>query len=98
MSGGDTAFYVELPADRHGNTGKRKAVVEARVVTRHGYPALVPVAPEHFVRGWPDGWRADLYNGWAEVAGPARMLDRDEYEAIIGALDASACIIGGRLG
>ena len=87
-------FYVELP-DRNGNTTMPLAVVEARMfqggpdthpLTNPDRPAMVPSAPAELVSRWPGGWYADAYQGWAEVPGPARMLTRPEYEALIATL------------
>jgi hypothetical protein len=98
-------FYIEFPGDRYGNTGKPRAVVEATVV-RGGpgtdWPAkdprrllMIPVAPPEIVAFWP-GWYTDGLGGWAETAGPARMLTDDEYDAIIAGLTAGRRIIPGQ--
>ncbi len=85
------AFYIELPGDEYGNTAMPTAVVEARLV--HGVPdewpgknpdrpGMIAIAPPKFVDTW-GRWYEDGYGGWAEVEGPARILTRDEYEALL---------------
>ena len=87
----ETAFYVELPADDDGNTALPLAVIEGRIV-QGGTPeaghfsnparkALLFAAPPEVARH--GGIYVDAYGGYAEVAGPARMLSREEYDALI---------------
>ena len=93
----ETRFYIELPGDEYGNTALPKAVVEGRIVqggTEAGFSnparmALLITAPPEVASRWP-GMYTDTYGGYAEVEGPARMLSRDEYDAIIGNLSAES--------
>lgn len=77
--GTPVGFYVELARDKYGNTGKHKAVVEAKV-TPDGRD-LLPLAPAVFAEKWPTGW---LRGGWQETEGPARMLTDEEWAALTG--------------
>lgn len=88
------AFYVELPADEHGNTSMPRAVVEARIVqggpdqpplTNPRRPAMFASAPAEIVQRWPC-WYEDAYGGWAEVEGPARLLTDEEHDALIASI------------
>ncbi len=81
-----TKFFIELPADERGNTGMMSAVVEGTLIEENGREKLVPVAPEEFVQGWPNGWYRDGYGGWAEIEGPARLLSYEEHKALLAAL------------
>ena len=80
----ETAFYVELPADEYGNTALPTAVIEARLAQDEtaGRPKLTILAPAEIAQRWPTRY-ADFYNGYAETEGPARMLNRVEYGALI---------------
>lgn len=80
-------FYVELPADDQGNVALPHAVMEGRMVP-HDVPGRVRfliVAPPEVVP-W-SGYRADMWGGYAEVEGPARMLTREEHAALIKGLE-----------
>jgi hypothetical protein len=92
MTTTETRFYVELPADEYGNTAWPVAVIEARILPP-GSPEAGPLAnpdrpkmliagPAEIVSRWPSCY-ADRYDGFAEVEGPARMLSREEYDALI---------------
>ena len=83
MTAAEPKFYIELPADKYGNTGRARAVVEASVIQDGPHQRMIPVAPPHFTGKWPGGWYTDIYGGYAEVEGPARMLSDDEYDALI---------------
>lgn len=87
-------FYVELPADKYGNTATAlpHAVIEGRIVqggpdahpfTNPARKALLFTAPAELAAQWP-GMYTDLYGGYAEVEGPARMLTRDEWRHLVG--------------
>jgi hypothetical protein len=92
MSEPEARFYVELPADEDGNTSMPLAVVEGQYHS-HGGPGLGhwtnPAYPVLIVTEAPPGFTyagcyADAYGGFMETTGPARMLTRDEWEAITG--------------
>lgn len=94
----ETRFYVELPADEDGNTSMHPAVIEGRIV-QGGTPeagsfsnparkALLFTAPPELA-GRYGGMYVDAYNGYAEVEGPARMLTREEYAALIESIRAN---------
>lgn len=85
-----TGFFVELFADAYGNTSMPPTVVEAKLVQENDRDRLVPVAPEHFVKGWPNGWYRDTYGGWAEVDGPARILTYEEHAELVSSLSEEA--------
>ena len=87
-----TAFYIELPADEYGNTALPKAVIEGAIV-QGGTPeaghfsnparkALLFTAPAELARKH-GGVYVDAYGGYAETEGPARMLTREEWEALM---------------
>lgn len=86
-----SGFYIELPADRHGNLSMPPAVVEARIV--QGGPEHAPwVNPDRKViifaappemAGPRKGCYEDAYGGWAETQGPARMLTFEEHQALV---------------
>jgi hypothetical protein len=87
------AFYVELPADEYGNVSMPRAVVEAHIEPGRsetnplGNPdrqLMVAVAPPEIAQRWPS-WYTDAHGGWAEVEGPARLLSREEWAALISA-------------
>jgi hypothetical protein len=87
-------FYIELPGDESGNVMLPRAVFEGRIVQggpdQHPYTnpdrrALIITAPAEIARTH-DGMYTDAYGGFAEVPGPARLLTRDEYEAVIASL------------
>lgn len=79
-------FYVELPADEYGNIALPRAVIEGRIVQGDapGRPVFLIDGPPEVVP-W-SGYRAGMWGGYAEVEGPARMLSREEYDALIGSL------------
>lgn len=83
-----TRFFVELPADKDGNTAFPAAVIEARVEPdpRTGQELLFPVAPGHHAKAMAGGWFVDAYGGWVECEGPARMLTHEEWAALIASL------------
>lgn len=93
-----TKFYVELPADEYGNTAYSPAVVAAqyhptgreplRPLDNTKRPYMTVSGPPEFAARWP-GFYEDSYGGWAETEGPARILSRDEWEAIIERLRAT---------
>jgi hypothetical protein len=72
-------FYVELPADKDGNTYYTKAVIEGRIVPGEYGANLMIYAPAEVARKWPSvrAW------GFAETEGPARLLTRPEWETLI---------------
>ena len=80
----ETRFYVELPADEYGNTALPPAVIEAELAqdAEARRPKLTILAPAEIAQNWPTRY-ADFYNGYAETEGPARMLNREEYDALI---------------
>jgi len=91
-------FYIELPADRYGNTALPTAVFAGRIVqggpgehpfTNPARQALIITGPPELASRWP-GMYTDAYGGYAEVPGPARLLDRVEYDEIIAGLGKTA--------
>ena len=88
-SSGGTRFFIERPADKEGNTALPRAVVEARCEPWPGQPGrelLMPVAPPEVAARWRDGWPKDMYGGWAECGGPARMLTYEEWASLVASL------------
>jgi hypothetical protein len=93
----ETKFYIELPADEHGNTAYPPAVVEARYhpagrvplrpLDNTERPCMTVLAPREIASRWPS-WYTDSYGGFTETEGPARILTRDEYDTIIGRIRA----------
>lgn len=94
----ETAFYVELPADEYGNTALPTAVIEARLAQDEtaGRPKLTILAPAEIAQRWPTRY-ADFYNGYAETEGPARMLNREEYGALIERIREKGTTVSGDL-
>lgn len=86
------AFYIELPGDEGGNTALPWAVIEGRLVqggtpeaghfSNPGRQALLFDGPAEITRHWP-GMYTDAYGGYAEVDGPARMLSREQWTALV---------------
>lgn len=77
----DTFHVIPLPVDQWGNTAYTRAVIE---VYRDGTSGdLIAVAPEHYATHWA-GQRllADFWP-FAQVDGPARLLDDTEYDALL---------------
>jgi hypothetical protein len=70
-------FYIELPADEYGNTSMPRSVIEGQIQDR----TLTITGPPDLVRY--SGCFTDVFGGFAEVEGPARMLSVDEYFAIL---------------
>ncbi len=97
----ETRFYVELPADEGGSTALAPAVIEGRIVqggtpeanerhfTNPARQVLLFDAPAEVGCKY-GGMYTDAYGGYAEVAGPARLLDRGEYDTIVTAIRANA--------
>lgn len=89
------AFYVELPGDEYGNTAMPTAVFEGEIVQggtpEAGYysdpdrQALIITGPPEIRH---DGMYLDSYGGFAETDGPARLLSRQEWKAVIASLRA----------
>jgi hypothetical protein len=79
-------FYVQLAQDSSGNTGKRKAVVEATITTvdveGEQRQLMTPVAPAEIVAHQPHWYVGREWGEWIETAGPARMLDDGEWETL----------------
>jgi hypothetical protein len=73
-------FYIELPADEHGNTAMLPAVYEGTIVQGAGYRKIIFHAPEYALRH--KDMRLDSYGGYAEVEGPARMLTHEEWSKL----------------
>lgn len=94
----ETRFYIELPGDEYGSTAIRPAVIEGRIVQggtpEAGYfsnpdrKALLFAGPPEIAQTW-DGMYVDAYGGYAETEGPARLLSRDEYRALIASITAN---------
>ncbi|HET9969068.1 MAG TPA: hypothetical protein VFQ68_12615 [Streptosporangiaceae bacterium] len=92
MSSTETRFYIELPGDEYGNTAWPTAVIEAQVLPAGREPAtkydntdrprMIVTGPAEIASRWPSCY-ADQYGGFAETEGPARMLSRDEYNALL---------------
>ena len=87
-----TRFYIELPGDEYGNTAMPRAVYEGQIV-QGGTPeaghfsnparqVILFTAPADIAAQYK-GMYTDAYGGYAEVEGPARLLSREEYTAII---------------
>jgi len=80
-------FYIELLADKYGNTAFAGTHVFSGVITP--YEAGVDNrykmvgAPDSIIgKKWPSGVLIDLYGGFAEVEGPGRELTYEEWEAL----------------
>jgi hypothetical protein len=78
-------FITELPADKYGNrlyTNNQAHVIEVEPISEYSWKVI---APDEFKAKWPTirQW-ADQ---WQEVSGPARLLSRAEYKALIGEND-----------
>lgn len=87
-------FLIELP-DEDGNTSMSPSVIDGRIVQGspdtkpHDNPdrqVLLIYGPPEIASRHAPGMYTDSYCGFAEVPGPARMLDRSEYDAIIRSL------------
>jgi len=88
MNDTGTKFYVELPADEYGNTALPTAVIQATIAQHHGRPRLTILAPAEIAQKWPTRY-ADFYKGYAETEGPARLLSREDYDALIERIHAA---------
>lgn len=77
-------FIIELPADEHGNrtyTNGQAMVIEIEQVDQ--WIASV-IAPREFYNQWPTiAYWGDYLDKYKVVNGPARLLDEDEYNALI---------------
>jgi hypothetical protein len=89
----DPKFYVELPGDEYGNTAMRPAVIQGRIVqgSPETRPFSNPAREVLMIDGPPDlvmhlGMYTDSFGGFAEVPGPARVLTKSEYDALIRSL------------
>jgi hypothetical protein len=82
---GEKGFFVEGPADEHGNRAYSPAVVKGEVVKGPtGGPWIGVTEPPEFP--WPVVPYAD---NWLRVEGPARMItsqERDELFSRAGSL------------
>lgn len=87
-------FFIEIP-DKDGNLAMKPAVVQGRIVqggtpaasaAHCGNPARKVIlfdGPPEFTARYGQAAYADYCPGWAEVKGPARMLAREEHDAIV---------------
>jgi hypothetical protein len=83
----ETRFYVELPADEYGNHAYPAAVIEGRVTDNDIGRVMLIAAPPELV-GY-SGYRLNAYGGWAEAAGPARLITRAEWLALVASVTES---------
>jgi hypothetical protein len=78
-------YFVENSCDKYGNrayTNSKPQVVEGEVIG-DGIGAELVFNPEsEIAKSWPSVM-FNLYNGWTEVDGPARMLTWEEREDLI---------------
>ncbi len=71
-------FYVEKYADEYGNFAYGHAVIEGEI---HGRVLMI-AAPEEIAGKWTSVY-TDVYGGFKEVPGPARLITREEHVALL---------------
>ncbi len=78
-------FLVEAGRYGPGHTVNGKAVVVEADLDDDGRAADV-VAPEEFVAKWPSITVAGSMGQWTQCEGPARILEDDQYDALVATL------------